>query len=129
MKDAFKRLGAKTDSVSARLAAKKQKLFSALLGTALTAPAASMMMTAMAVDVTDVATNLIKWVGGGAIVLGIITLVVGLMTFFGAEDDGPQKSKGKGQIAAGIVVIAVGGALQTTLADTMAGWIADAFSA
>lgn len=124
----LKKIKAKTDVASSSLAARGRWLVMSIVGASGVTPLAMNIFSAMAVDSKEVATLLVKWIGGGAMVLGIITLVIGLMTFFGAEDDGPQKAKGKGQIAAGIVVIAVGGALQTLLADQIGDWISDAFS-
>lgn len=125
----LKKIKAKTDVVSSSIAARGKQLVMSVVGASGVTPIALNLLSASADSAGDIASQLVKWIGAAAIVLGIITLVVGLMTFFGAEDDGPQKAKGKGQIAAGIVVIAVGGAMQTdTISSQIGTWVDDAFS-
>lgn len=117
-----------TADVKKRLSCAKQKALMALAGATATAPIGLLTFRALAaVDVSTIAEQIFTWVGAGGTVLGIVILIVGVMQFFSAEDDGPQKSKAKGQIAAGIGAIAVGAAIMG-LASTIAGWVADAFS-
>lgn len=110
-----------------KLLLKKQKVLMTLTGATAATPIAILGSRALAVEVSDIAEQIFQWVGAGGIVLGIVILIVGIMTFFSAEDDGPQKSKGKGQIAAGIGSLAVGAAIAAA-AGTIAGWVSDAFS-
>lgn len=99
-----------------------------IIGAASMTPVMMSMSNVLADNPTEaIAQKIIGWVGAGGIVIGVITLAVGLMTFFGAEDDGPQKQKGKSQIAAGIGVVAVGGVLMTQ-ANWFAGQISNAFA-
>lgn len=117
--------------INSRLVAGRQRVASALMGAGASVPMVMAYLSAYAAppEVNKIAKQIIQWVGAGGIVIGVITIIVGIMTFFGAEDDGPQKSKGKGQIAAGVGVTAVGGAMATeTMASTIAGWISGAFS-
>lgn len=105
----------------------KQQSLTALAGVASTAPMAIFAAKALAsVDIQAIAEQIFQWIGGGVIVIGIVTFVVGIGTFFSAEDDGPQKNKGKGQIAAGIGALAVGAAI-IGLASQLADWVSGAF--
>ncbi|MGN0240217.1 MAG: hypothetical protein ACI4CS_00870 [Candidatus Weimeria sp.] len=116
-----------TADVKKKLSVKKQRALMTLAGATATTPIAVLGSQAMAsVDVSEIATQIFQWVGAGVIVLGIVILIVGIATFFSAEDDGPQKSKGKGQIAAGITSLAVGAAI-TAAAGTLADWVSSAF--
>lgn len=110
-----------------KLSLKKQKALMTLTGATAATPIAILGSRALAADIEEIATQIFQWVGAGGIVLGIVILIVGVMTFISAEDDGPQKSKGKGQIAAGIGSLAVGAAIAAA-AGTIAGWVSDAFS-
>lgn len=111
-----------------KLSLKKQKALMTLTGATAATPIAIFGSRALAdADIQTIAEQIFQWIGAGGIVLGIVILIVGVMTFFSAEDDGPQKSKGKGQIAAGIGSLAVGAAI-IAAANTIAGWVSDAFS-
>lgn len=110
-----------------KLLLKKQKTLMTLTGATAATPIVIFGSRALAADISEIAEQIFQWIGAGGIVAGIVILIVGVMTFFTAEDDGPQKSKGKGQIVAGIGALAVGAAIAAA-AGTIAGWVSDAFS-